>query len=121
MNRELLMSLPLATTGAQELPNGYPVLGELVSDVQPRTKNPASPGLPAARNLMAHIQRVLHGYNPIIHRRYWNCNCNTDSYVRGIGYCGELVVGAGTGRTLRIHYHKFGDVAERINALTSVL
>jgi hypothetical protein len=54
---------------AQELSNGYHVPGKLVADVQPRTKNLASPGLIRTRNLIAEIQRALRGYRPAIHWR----------------------------------------------------
>jgi hypothetical protein len=100
MNRELLASLLPATAGDQELPNGYHVPRELVANVQPRIENLASLGLIRTRNLIAEIQRALRGYRPAIHRRNWDCDCNKDSYVRGIGYCGQPVVGAETGRIL---------------------
>jgi hypothetical protein len=94
---------------------------ELIVDIHLRIVNPLSLWLTAPRNLMAHIERVLCGYRPTIHRRYLDCDYNTNSCARSMGYYGEPILGAGTGRTLRIHYHKFGNAAERINALTTML
>jgi hypothetical protein len=71
--------------------------------------------------LIAEIQRALRGYRPTIHQRNWDYDYNIDSYARGIGYCGQPVVGAGTGRIFRIHYWEFSDEVERNNELGTVL
>lgn len=121
VNRALLASLSLATVGAQQLPNGHPIPTELIVGVHFMTMNPLSSWLIAARNLMAHIERILYGYRPTIHWRYLDCNCNTNPYARGMGYYREPILGAKTERTRRIYYHKFSNAAKRINALTTML
>jgi hypothetical protein len=70
---------------------------------------------------MAEIQRVLGRYRPPIIRRHYDYDCQTDLCTRRGGYYGEPIIGAKSRRILWIPYHKFNELAERINTLISAI
>jgi hypothetical protein len=126
VNRAPFAVLPSATVDTQQILYSSPLLPKLITDVQPRivvnigTHIPRSPRLTTAWNLTAHIQRVLCWFHPTIIQRYLDCDCNTDSYERGVGYCGEPIFETRTGRILQIHYYKFSGTLEKLNAYITI-
>jgi hypothetical protein len=70
---------------------------------------------------MAAIRRAVGAYRPPIIRQHYDCDCNTDSYARSGSFCGAPFPGPWTRRTLRIHYHKFSNAAERVDALFAAM